>query len=258
MPRLPSRSLGLVLAAVTAALLAPSTAAAEDVTDTQGWVEYQYRQRLDDRLRWSWGLGYRELLDSDDRLAEWSRIHLRAQLTHAANAWLDFDVGIGGYYSFQEPVEDLRELRTWQSAAAVWPTFRLFGRQVDVRHRIRLEQRWLNPTGNAGTEFAMRLRYRIATEVPLNDTTVDDRTLYLPLGVEGFSDFGDDTPELFGTRMRITAGLGWVASNNWSFELRYTAQRSRDTILDRFSTTDHIIDLRIRTTIRIQDLGAPW
>jgi len=46
--------------------------------------------------------------------------------------------------------------------------------------------------------------------------------------------------------------------SEWSLEFRYTAQRSRDTVLDEFATTDHVLDLRIRTTLRIRDLGTPW
>ena len=72
---------------------------------------------------------------------------------------------------------------------------------------------------------------------------------------EAFADLGGETAELFAARLRLTVGLGYVISGNWTLELRYTAQKSRDTVLDRFTTTDHIFDLRVRTALRIRDLG---
>jgi hypothetical protein len=71
---------------------------------------------------------------------------------------------------------------------------------------------------------------------------------------EGFVDLGGDTPELFAARLRLTLGLGYVLSDNWTLEFRYTAQKSRDTVTDRFTTTDSIFDLRIRTAARIRDM----
>ncbi len=60
--------------------------------------------------------------------------------------------------------------------------------------------------------------------------------------------------ELFSEQARVTAGLGYVLNKTWSVELRYTRQRSRDTLTEEIHTTDNIFDLRFRTSIRIRDL----
>ncbi len=53
-------------------------------------------------------------------------------------------------------------------------------------------------------------------------------------------------------------GLGYVVNKHWELELRYTVQRARDTALEQFTTTDHILDFRIRTNLRLRDLGSLW
>ena len=75
---------------------------------------------------------------------------------------------------------------------------------------------------------------------------------------EGFADLGGEAAEFFAADARLTAGLGYVLSQHWGLEFRYTAQKSRDTVLDEFSTTDHILDFRIRSAVRIRDINTPW
>ena len=104
----------------------------------------------------------------------------------------------------------------------------------------------------------MRTRYRVAAFIPLNRPVVEEKAFYLPLMGEWFADLGDEVPEFFAARVRLTTGLGHVLSRNWTLEFRYTAQKSRDMVLHRFSTTDHIFDLRIRTSVRIRDMSLPW
>ena len=58
--------------------------------------------------------------------------------------------------------------------------------------------------------------------------------------------------------LRVTTGLGYVKGDNWTYELRYTGQKSRNTVSGEFERTDHILDLRIRTSIKLRDLGSNW
>ena len=227
-------------------------------SDAQGWIEYQYRTRIRDKLQGSWGLGYRELISGEGQLSDWSRLHLRGFLIYSHSPRLLFEAGLGGYYSFQEPQPDRFELRTWQGAILRRPEIKLAGREFALQHRLRLEQRFVQVSGSGETDFGLRLRYRLAVFVPLNNPSIEAKTFYLPLAGEWFYDIGDETNEFFAAQARVTTGLGYVFGDNWALELRYTAQRSRDTVLDRFTTTDHILDLRIRTTLRFRDLGTPW
>lgn len=237
-------------------LVTPLPAVAQEIeeSDTQVWFQYQQQYKIREKLRGSWDFGYRELVSTEDALGEWSRLHLRGDLLWVHSKRVSFEGGIGSYYTFSDKVTDLFELRSYQGAIVFWPMTMLAGRELDLRHRFRLEQRWINQRNTGETDFGWRFRYRLATFIPLNSSTIGDKSWYLPLMGEAFSDLGGDTPEFFAARLRLTAGLGYVISGNWTLELRYTAQKSRDTVLDRFTTTDHIFDLRIRTAVRIRDM----
>jgi hypothetical protein len=216
----------LVFAAWQLATGLPAVGQQIEESDTQVWVQYEYQHRIKEKLRGSWDLGYRELVSTEDILGDWSRVHMRGAF----------------------------ELRTWQGAIVFWPMTTLVGRELDLRHRFRLEQRWIDQKGTGETDFSWRFRYRLATFIPLNKRVIEDKAWYLPLMGEAFSDLGSDTSEFFAARLRLTAGLGYVFSKNWTLEFRYTAQKSRDTVTDSFATNDHILDLRIRTAVRIRDL----
>ena len=231
-------------------------ASAADTTesDAQAWVQYEYQFRVSERWRGSWDVGYRELMSTEDVLGEWSRLNSRGIFSYAHSKWVAFDLGIGGYYTFSGDLEDLLELRTWQSVILFWPEGRLSGRELDIRHRFRLEQRWIDHRDSGDTDFGLRARYRLATFIPLNRTVIEERAWYTPLMLEAFGDLGGDSPDYFAERLRLTVGLGYVLSGNWRLEVRYTAQQARDTVLDRFETTDHIFDLRIRTAVPLRNL----
>lgn len=246
------------IATISILVAMPVQADGTDRSDTLGWIEYQYRQQVRDNLRGSLGLGYRELISTEDRLSAWSRTHLRGDIVYSRSPRLSFEVGLGGYYTSQEQRGNLFEIRTWLGARALWPEMRSTKRRFSLRHLLRFEQRWLDRSGESGTEFGLRLRYRIGVGIPLNSSVIGAKTLYLPLGGEIFYDIGDETAEFLAARVRLGTGLGYVFGDNWALEFRYMAQRSRDTILNQFTITDHIFDLRIRTTLRIRDLGTPW
>ena len=225
-----------------------------DESDAQAWVQYEYQFKLGEKWRGSWDLGYRELMSTEDVLGEWSRLHTRGNFSFVYSKWVAFDCGIGGYYTFSEDLSNLFELRTWQGAIVFWPKGRLAGRELDIQHRFRLEQRWTDKRDSGETDFGLRFRYRLAAFIPLNRSTIEEKAWYVPLMGEAFGDLGGDAPDYFAERLRLTVGLGYVLSSNWTLEFRYTAQKARDTVLNRFTTTDHIFDLRIRTAVPLRDL----
>lgn len=225
-----------------------------ETSDTQAWIQYEVQHGFSEKWRGSWDLGYRELISTEEILGDWSRLHSRGIFTYIHSRRVAFEAAIAGYYTFSDNVTDVFELRTWQGVFVFWPTIKLARRALDVQHRFRLEQRWVDLRDLGETDFGFRFRYRVATFIPLNRPTIEPKTWYVPLMGEAFGDPGDDSPSFFAERLRLTAGVGYVLSGNWTLEFRYVAQKSRDTVLDRFTTTDHIFDLRIRTSLRIRDL----
>jgi hypothetical protein len=245
------------LAGIVALLLLTTvSAAAQEIseTDVQGWLQYEYQNQIGKKLRGSFALGYRELLSTEDEFGGWSRLHLRANFSYGHRRWVTFEGGLGGFHTFSNNFSDLFELRTWQGAIFFWPATRLWGREVDLRHRFRLEQRWTNLRDSGESDFGLRIRYRLATFMPLNRPTIEVRSWYLPLMCEFFGDLGGEAPDYFAERIRLSIGVGRVFSDKWRLEFRYTAQKSRDTVESRFETTDHILDLRLRTAVPLRNL----
>ena len=139
----------------------PSPAQETTETDVQGWIQYEYQHRISDKWRGSWDLGYRELLSTEDVLGQWSRLHTRGIFSYVHRNWVTFDGGIAAYYTFSENLTDLFELRSWQSAVLFWPTAKLWGKNFDLRHRFRLEQRWIRQQDTVDKDFGLRFRYRV-------------------------------------------------------------------------------------------------
>jgi len=117
--------------------------------------------------------------------------------------------------------------------------------------RLRLEER---VTELDGWVFAMRLRYRLDTKIPLNTYTLEPGAFYVPLAIEFFADLVDEAPEFFAKRTRTTVGLGYVINKNWTLDLRYHRQRSRATIEGEFKTSTNVIDFSVKSSFRIRDL----
>ena len=237
----------------------PALAQRSQERDSQAWVEYQSRRGFGDNLIGSWSAGYRKLATSQDTLGEWARVHLRSDVTYFYSRRLSFEGGAGVYNTFGDSRFERFEFRTWQGALLEWPEPALFGRTIPLQHRLRLEERWLRAGGSdSSTSFGFRLRYRLQAVFPIGGSEIDVKSLYVPVMGEWFGDLGGETPELFAAQARLTAGVGYLFTEHWGLELRYTIQRSRDTILDELRTTDHVLDVRVRTSFRMKDPAEPW
>ena len=116
----------------------------------------------------------------------------------------------------------------------------------------------MTPTIGSGSrvdwEFALRFRYRLAFSIPVNRHTIEPGAFYLPLKAEFAVPIGAEVEELFAQRTRFTAGFGYVFNKNWTTELLYMWQRSRDTSGTDFQMTDQFIEFRIKTHLRIRDM----
>ena len=247
------RQLTTSLCCATALVLgvAPATGQETNKIDTQIRVKYQYQQLVKERIRAFGMVRYDELLGSDAVLGKWNQLATSGGVSYDLSPRVRLEGALSLYYNWRPLVEDLFEVRLWQAVTLDWPDSLGKWRRFFFSHRLMLEERFSRTTD---WEFAARLRYRLATTYPINRYSLEPGAFYAPLSVELFATPGEDTQELFSEQARVTAGLGYVLNKTWSVELRYTRQRSRDTITDDVRTTDNIIELRFRTSIRIRDL----
>ena len=81
---------------------------------------------------------------------------------------------------------------------------------------------------------------------PINRPRITDNgAVYLAADWEWFIPL-DDPDERFANRQRVRAGIGYRRSCAWRFEARYVWNRSRNTIDEPFTSTDHAVDLTMK------------
>ena len=119
-------------------------------------------------------------------------------------------------------------------------------RRLVLRDLLRLEWRNLYYSTDKPDSSTVRLRNRLEGLWPLNRSRItDDGVAYVNADWEWFIPF-DDPDERFANRQRVRAGLGYRRSFAWRFEAMYVWNRSRNTVDEPFTSTDHAIDLTMK------------
>jgi hypothetical protein len=119
-------------------------------------------------------------------------------------------------------------------------------RRLVLRDLLRLEWRNLYYSTDKPDSSTVRLRNRVEGLWPMNRSRVTDNgASYLAADWEWFIPV-DDPDERFANRQRIRAGIGYRRSFAWRFEARYVWNRSRNTIDEPFTSTDHALELTMK------------
>jgi len=196
------------------------------------WLDFKPHFKVNENLEYFGDAGYRIILSE--------QIHtfvLRPSVRYYFKPWLDLMGGIGFFYEIDPNLSNLFEIRPWQGVRVHWPTF---GR-IGIKHYFRLEERFLWETESWIFDPALRLRYKLGSRIPFNES----RTIYVSLFVEAFANFGGEDVERFRNRMRGYFGFGWRFDDTWSVEIEYIHQASRSTDADEFDVSDNIFRLRV-------------
>jgi hypothetical protein len=104
--------------------------------------------------------------------------------------------------------------------------------RVDIQHRYRLEQRWLDQyyldvsgqvyEGVVG--FRNRIRYRVMLTLPLSKPSLSDNTLFLNVNNEVFLGFGKGIAKNPLDQNRFITALGWRFNKQTNLQLGYLNQ----------------------------------
>ena len=109
-----------LLVAVLVGVAAPARAQtqAPDDTDTQVSLGYEYRRRINERLRGFGDLVYKERYDPDSR---WSTT---GGVSHDLGKRFRIEGGLGLYYTHRPDLLDTFETRLWQAQPSIGRTER--------------------------------------------------------------------------------------------------------------------------------------
>ena len=236
--------------------------AAEAQTNLQLWGNFTVDWQKADRLTYVFDVEPKVLLSVPPGKPGWWTIDLTPSAEYAVKKWVDLTGEVlVGYTSESDDV------RSVELTPRVGLRFHLLSRGVPVRlagHLIqdrelppkrrlvlrdylRIEWRNLLYSDDTPTSSSARLRNRLEMQFPLNRALMtSDGARYLLADWDWFIPLPDDVTERFANKQRVRAGIGWRRNREWRFEALYIWERSLDTINDGFTTSDNVINLRVK------------
>ncbi len=188
---------------------------------------------------------------------DWRNIDLTTNVEYSPKGWLDLVAEVTGGYTKQTD-----DVNSTEVTPRVGVRFHLFSRdrprvvrgrerpakrRIVVRDLVRVESRNFFYSGaGSGSDSSVRFRNRVEFLVALNrEKITEDGARYLLADWEWFIPL-DEPEERFANRQRIRTGFGYRHSFAWRFEALYMWTRSRNTIDEGFSTSDNIINIRVK------------
>jgi len=248
--------------AATCGLLLAAPAEAWAQTNLQLWGNVTLDWVRNDRLTYELDFEPKMLVASSEEGApDWRNLDITPNVEYAAKNWLDLSAQATVGYTQQTD-----DLDTIEVTPCLGARFHLFSRgvttivknrpaqkelpprrRVVVRDLVRVESRNFFYTGEgSSSSSSVRFRNRLELQIPLNKESMsDDGVRYMLADWEWFVPLGDPE-ERFASKQRIRAGFGWRRSFAWRFEMLYIWTRSRNTIQEGYSTSDNIIDIRVK------------
>lgn len=189
--------------------------------DVGNWLIYFGNQKINNKWNWHNEVQYRNYNFAGDLQQLLLRTGIGYNLSENNNNLL---LGYGfirseNYIGDTEEKIGNNEHRIYQQ----FITKQNFGR-VNIQHRYRVEERFLE------TDFQLRFRYFLSLNIPLNNKTLTDNTVYLSAYDEIF--IKNHTPSY--DRNRLYGGLGYVINKNFKFELGFMNQATQATHRNQF------------------------
>jgi hypothetical protein len=133
-------------------------------------------------------------------------------------------VALGYMYSDVSPFlngEETTENRIYEQLTASHP----WGRPV-FEHRLRLEQRWIEESGE--TDFRNRFRYRLQITTPINRPKLEARTHFFNFYDEIFLNLDSDQDTFDQNRFYVAYGRQFTKLANLQLGLLWQARSSAD------------------------------
>jgi hypothetical protein len=222
---------------------------------TQLWGNVTLNWVTSERLVYELDFEPKVLLDAPEGEPDWRNLDVTPNVEYSPTGWIDIvaDTTIGR--TKQTSAVDSTEVtprlgvrfHLFSRALRFHPREKAPRRRIVVRELVRVESRNLFYSGgDPPSESTFRFRNRLELLLPLNKERItDDGARYWLADWEWFAPL-DDPEERFANRQRIRTGIGYRPSFTWRYELLYIWTRSRDTIGNGFSTTENIVDIRVK------------
>lgn len=190
------------------------------------WITYQGNHKLTSK----WGLHTEYQWRRADYFQDWQQSLARIGLDYHFHSNAFLSAGYGNIITFQYgnmPVNhSFNEHRIWEQFTQTSTVGR-----ISLQHRYRLEQRFLEnyvKSGSdivrSGTLFRNRIRYRALAYIPLNNSSMTDKTLFININDEVFLGFGQGIGTNILDQNRLQIALGWKFNASCMIQAGYLNQ----------------------------------
>jgi hypothetical protein len=230
-------------------------------TNGQLWGEFLLERVKDSRLTYLLDIEPKVLASAPAGDPGWWALDITPAVNWVASNWLDLTGDVLTAYTKQ--TDDVNSIELTERFGVRFHVFsrelptlveerlarreRPAKRRVVLRVYVRIEQRNLFYAGTKPNSSTWRLRNRLEIEYPLNRERVSaDGATYVLNDWEWFIPLNGDADERFANKQRIRVGLGHRRNLRWSFEALYIRGRSRNTIGQPYTTSDNIVDIRMK------------
>jgi hypothetical protein len=246
----------VVLLILTIAIQIAGALPAFGQTNGQLWGTMTFNWLKSDRITYEVELEPKALIFAPEGAPGWASLDVVPNAEYVLKDWLDAVGEVATGYTAQTDDVNSFELSprvgvrfhftTRDLPTGPFKRERLPRHRIVVRNLVRVEMRNLFYNQDTESDSVLRFRNRLEFQVPLNRRRVtDDGARYAMVDWEWFIPL-DDPAERFASRQRIRAGFGYRRNLQWRFEGLYIWTRSRDTTEDEFSTSDNIVNLRVK------------
>lgn len=232
----------LVVLALAGVLFAPSQIDAQEQVTGQVWVDYLTDWYVTSHHLLELEVGPKTLFSGGEW---WGELTLTPAYEFVAGH--RFELVVRTLFSW---VRQNNALSTFEIRPVLG--FRLYILQPNetrfmVRDFNRVESRNIRYDDSGNWDTTWRYRNRLEAQMAINhEHLADDHTMYLLVDAEAFVNLGRAAEERFNDNWRIRSGVGYRLKYQWRFELLYTLQLSKDTLVADFETSNHIVRLRLK------------
>jgi hypothetical protein len=211
---------------------------AQDSNTLQNWFDYTQINKINGN--WSYLGDYAFRFQIENPESKWWLIHARPSFIFKNKAIYDLRGGIMFKYIKAEGGAGI-EIRPWQGARVYWPNFGRFR----FNNYFRAEQRFEIELDSDESNFVFKLRYKLSTNIPINNPVITSKTIYVLVGYELFFNISRDNEEFIDDRTRFNIGVGYRFNPKTDLRLQYLFQRSRVNLDESNDFNDNIIRISV-------------
>ena len=227
--------------------LNPSANAQDSLSNSivteQIWLDYNISKPLSEKVNVYGDIGARTIFPN-----EWYRYVVRPSISYKLpkrflpNLYHNSKLtgGIGFFFTHNLSESNRFEIRPFQGLELMWPN----RPKINIRHYVRLEERFDIATANWDNTFGLRFRYQAEMVLFLKGEWFNFMDgVYLPVGLELFWNLIG--VKQFNDAVRITPGIGYEFNPEWRGELGIGYFYTRNTVEDVFGTNDIVFRIRV-------------